>query len=384
MSRILKYVSPRELERFENAEFSKEAEAEEAVRKAEMEERVAKRLERNAKVPAMGRGSRMLAGLAASDGESVRRLGRPPGRGRGRRRGRGQGAFAMGMLGHGVVGISDDAVIEETQDAEVEDTLVDTLPDPEIAETSAESEPEEEEEGEEGDEDEPETTSPIMRSAFVANSALPVSPVHLYRGQPEVPDIDESDDASLSSAARQLLSERPVYLWDAEEDSSEEVIERPTKRRRTESVSSLHHPQVRRKPTISSQDAPAFERSPSEAEDTSSNASEGDIPPRPSEEADDEDAMDVVVPETQNGHINPAVDDNEAEEEQEFVIETILDHSFRDDVRYYMIKWEGYDSDHPDAKMWLPESELVHAPEMLAAYHERVRRKKRKGKTPLR
>ena len=83
VSRIMHYVSPRELERFENAEFRAEAEAEATARQAENEELARRRLAKNVVVATMGRGSRMLNGLESTKALAPRPRGRPRGQGRG-------------------------------------------------------------------------------------------------------------------------------------------------------------------------------------------------------------------------------------------------------------------------------------------------------------
>jgi hypothetical protein len=87
LSRILEYVSPDELERYENEQFKIEAQAEAEAMRVKAEEVAQRRLEKNARVPGAGKGSRMLSGLGL-DAEA-RRPGRPRGRGRGRGRAEG-------------------------------------------------------------------------------------------------------------------------------------------------------------------------------------------------------------------------------------------------------------------------------------------------------
>lgn len=63
LSRILHYVSPAELERFENEQFRMEAEAEAIALQAEMEDMARRRLQRNARVAKAGeRGGQVLGG----------------------------------------------------------------------------------------------------------------------------------------------------------------------------------------------------------------------------------------------------------------------------------------------------------------------------------
>jgi hypothetical protein len=77
LSAILNYVSPRELERFENERYKEEAELEAIVRRAEAEEKTRKRLEKNARASGVGK---PMSGESATPG-------RPSGRGRGQRHG---------------------------------------------------------------------------------------------------------------------------------------------------------------------------------------------------------------------------------------------------------------------------------------------------------
>lgn len=137
LSRILEFVSPDELERFENEQFRLEAETEEVAQRAEAEEVARRRLEKNARVPGTGNGSRMLSGLGL-DAET-RTRGRPRGRGRGRGRGSWRGRGALDMNSRPL----DDDMREELVEAEPVEALLRTEEELQdiIAETESEDEP---------------------------------------------------------------------------------------------------------------------------------------------------------------------------------------------------------------------------------------------------
>ena len=150
--RILHFVSPAELERYENEQFRLEAEAEAIAVRAEAEELAQRQLEKNARFDKVaGRGSRMLSGLGLPLEAHTRTRGRPRG---GRSRGRGR---SRGLVGSGP---------HHGNDA-VEPAMDDNATTPQ----------KEEEACEEDDEVFVQTSPGLMRSAFVTNSALPVTPV---------------------------------------------------------------------------------------------------------------------------------------------------------------------------------------------------------------
>lgn len=103
-SAILDYVSPRELERFENADFRRLTEAENAAFEAEIEDEARQRLARNYR-PKPGQTS---AAPVAAQRSGFR--GRPPGsRGtRGRGRGRGRPPGRGGLTSHSTTHLSQD------------------------------------------------------------------------------------------------------------------------------------------------------------------------------------------------------------------------------------------------------------------------------------
>jgi hypothetical protein len=250
VSAILKYVSQAELERYENKQFEIEAAAARDIRRVHAEELAQKRLERNTRVPEAGRESRMLSGLGLGSEASTRGRGSPRGR---RGRGYGRGVVSTQRVGSCAELLAEDRRMEELRRSEEEAELQREIP-----------ESEEEEEDDEADV-RAQVSPNMMRSAFVANSALPVSPVHrrlstslAHQGHPEVADIGEDteedtdtrgyDARSMSSAATQLRYE-DQYGGEVIENSDEVVFNPPLdaeeqgeeqqqrKRRRTMSMS---------------------------------------------------------------------------------------------------------------------------------------------------
>jgi hypothetical protein len=393
MSRILEFVSERELERFENNEFRLEAEADAAVKRDEAEEKVRKRLQRNA-VAGKGKGSRMLNGVGIDEEDAAASSGpsRPRIRGRGSGSGRGSGresGMVGGMLGSMAVALADLAEEDDEMPNEV-------APEPIVPETEDEEAGEEEEEEENGADDA--HISPIIRSSFVANSALPISPI-APRPHHEVAETEEEEeefDEPMSSAAAQLISERRVHKRpssDSEEKLDVEARSRPpAKRRRMQSVSiprrpaSLQHaipavriPSVKRRvdKVIELQDPPS---SSSSEESTStrstaapeSTAMHGNRPLHGHQSNVEEDQSDV---EEDQEDVDEDQDDKETSEEEEIAIEAILSHSYRDGIKLYLVKWEGPD----EATDWVPAADLENAPEMVAQYYQKIKRPKNKG-----
>lgn len=166
VSRILQYVSPSELERFENEQFRVEAEAQATADREEEEKQARRRTAKNARATGSGRGrgrgSRMLDGLGISklptrtrDGQARGRIGR-----------RGRGGLALSR-----------ELPEEMTEARPQDATA----------TSS------------GKEEQPRVASPnLMRSAFIANSALPPPP--LQHDHPEVPDINTASSPEASES----------------------------------------------------------------------------------------------------------------------------------------------------------------------------------------
>lgn len=204
---ILQYVSPRELERFENEQFRIEAEAQAVAEKEEEAEQVRRRMKQNARMA----GSKKVKGKQTPNG-----LDRDPelqstGKVRGQPRSKEKDGPVIDSAAHRELPQNEIARSEASQtDGPKPQTLED-----EIAETSIDLE------DIESEKDVPKPVSPgLMRSSFVANSALPLSPVQkhrlapsiaLRRCHPEVPDIGDSDtpsdgdeDGFMPSAAMQL------------------------------------------------------------------------------------------------------------------------------------------------------------------------------------
>ncbi|KAH9860338.1 hypothetical protein J1614_011668 [Plenodomus biglobosus] len=267
VSCILDYVSPFELERFENEQFSIEAEAEAVAARVEAEEVARRRLARNAREPVTGlsrgrgRGSRILSGLGLGMEalHAAPKRGRPRGsrgRGRGRYRGswRGRGQLALSSrLRHGSIG--EDIVNAESTGAfhHEEDDVTRV-----IDETDSE---------EESLPDEPVRSSPSrVGPAFITNSALPMSPVprrmasslNVRREVSASPHISESDvdlgksdTRSMSSAAVQLRQEYQFGERTIPESQTESTTSdrHRSKRRRTVSESSTSELPTSKAPT---------------------------------------------------------------------------------------------------------------------------------------
>jgi hypothetical protein len=335
LSRILDFVSPDELERYENEQFRIEAEAEAIAMRVEAEALARRRLERNKRMVA-------IAQRGLGPDQEARTRGRPRGRGRGRGRGswRGRSALVTNSQPHNedkqeeLVGVEPEATLRRVE----EDLQL------MIAET-------------ESDEDDFETPrgplSPsIARSAFVANSALPVSPV-LSRRRPSIiastqyddyesaMDPVNADERSISSAAMQLRIKEAVRgrTNESSEDGSSHSGHR-SKRRRTESTPPNH----RTSPVV-------LLGEQGRTEDDSEAEKNGEI----------EDGADT----SDNG-----------DDAEEHVVEAIIDH-YRDDVgkKWYLVKWQGYEDSHD----WLTDKDLEGAAELVAEYNAKVRRKKKRN-----
>ena len=363
-SRILENVSPRELERFEDAEFKAEAEAEAAVKRAEREEMEQRRLEKNAKVAGLGAEARM-----------AKELGRPRGsRGRRRGRGRGRGSSLMGgAMEH-----------EETDHAMA---MIVQHEDASLSRTISESEDETD------DMNRMATNSPdLMRSAFVANSALPVSPV-LRRPKQELLRIDDIEDAEdlLSESAQQLVFEEH-FQRTTSLDNIDDSRHR-SKRRKTESRS-RSRPRLQSELNITSPPASAYtishpvqrpiayeiiDESSPEPEPPAA-APSGYIPSRPLIMNRHAEMNTEPAPAPVAEYHNPTevIDDSplpnqeEDEAEQEYAIAAIIGYNRTKGQKYYLVRWEGYD----DAEDWLPAEDLAGAEEMVREYDEAVARRK--------
>lgn len=262
VSRILEFVSPRELERYENEDMRRAAEAEAVTRQAEAEERAQRQLGKNAWPPGAGRGKLLLSELDVDSVGMTMNKGRPSGgkghgrgrgkvRGGGKGRGRGRGGCGSRDRGgdRGRLRITLDGCVDEEEgigtpsermskdEDPMEGGMVSVTPVTRSLERSAmgtEYEPDFEEEV-------VHELSPIMRSAFVANSALPMSPLAVHRRQPKGQGMGDSDEEisermSLSSAASQLMFEMHQNEQPIPGPSEEERTR--VKRRRTNSASS--------------------------------------------------------------------------------------------------------------------------------------------------
>ncbi|KAL5122041.1 hypothetical protein ACEQ8H_000258 [Pleosporales sp. CAS-2024a] len=356
LSRILNYVSPDELERFENEQFRVEAEADAVARRTEAQELARRRLERNARVATVDGGHDALGG---SEVEHARRKGRPRGRGRGRGRGNRhpRPTFAPTGLHQEMredgVHVQPQALVRPEQEAHV------TMP-----ETASED-----------DDDlvgalQVRTSPKVARSAFVANSALPVSPAVTHRhslgiaaAQDDSTNTDgdvesdmglvSRDTRSMSSAEMQLRNEE--HVPERSDDTSAGLGDgHRIKRRRSESTKT-RFPSGRRALAPMSSKASMME-SPGASDGLDDVVSEEAI--AESSEEDDSDSRD--------------------EDAEEYVVESIMEHYRDSGKKYYLVKWQGYE----DSFDWLPEENLAGAAEMVAAYNEKVRRKKKMGSKP--
>ncbi|KAH6629863.1 hypothetical protein C7974DRAFT_194671 [Boeremia exigua] len=391
VSRILQYVSPRELERFENEQFRIEAEAQAVADREDEEEQIRRRMQKNARAGGgRGRGGHMLDsfGIDPELQTSNTSRGRPKGRGRGRGRGRGSWRGKGGLLSGAMRSL--EFVQDEIVDSEPSGTKNHEPPisRDEIAETSSESE-----------NDLPGPSSPgLMRSAFITSSALPLSPVQphrpvspnpLRRANPEVPDIgtdansEESEHDSVSSAAMQLQFEDDlgeVAIAVTVSEGSDEGDGHRRKRYKTESMTPQH--------TLMFPRSSQIEESTSESEDDSVPA---DPPPTikghknhdaslythttvpASLSAPHERAL--SVDETPSVSEDDEDDDDDDDDAEEYIVEEIIEH-YHDETgrKFYLVKWEGYKDSHD----WLPEEDLAGAAELVTDYNEKVRRRKRK------
>ena len=327
LSCILRYVSPDELERFENEQFRNEAELEAVVVRADAEELAQRCLAKNG----VGRGVGMTSGLGL--GEEVRTRGRPRGRGRGR--------------AHRPRGMSEERLVDVEVDIHDADELQRVVEDSEGDEARriiAKSD-------EESEEDVLAQTSPgLARSAFVANSALPLSPV-IPRRRSSVALISpgtsttqseagDSDTASISSAALQLR---------LEDHARGSIIERET-------VPSNRHRSKRRR---------------RESEGAQSNASAQRALTHTSSASPDK----LSHPSPHTNPVQPASDPSS--DTESYTISNILSH-YRSPsgTKYYLVKWVEYE----DSQDWLPEEELGSAQELVDEYMRGYREKRRVAK----
>jgi hypothetical protein len=246
-------------------------------------------------------------------------------------------------------------------------------------------------------EEDSEAPSPnLARSAFVANSALPVSPVASHRRPSGIPikrrtqfeDAEEDSDVqmvdadarSMSSAAMQLrIEDDHRGRSDTVSDSEGSQHDRHrSKRRRTESTASNGRKPIAQPRQTHSHNsfAQPIAESFSEA-DSSPNESIAVCPPAP--------VYSSLQPHNTNGSSarapsQPPPEEHESEDEdededadaEEYIVEAIIEHYRDAGNKYYLVKWQGYE----DSFDWLPEKDLEGAAELVAEYNERVRRKK--------
>jgi hypothetical protein len=373
LSCILRYVSPDELERFENERFRNEAKIETVAVRADAEELANRRLAKNG----VGRGTHMTNGLGL--GEEIRTRGRSRGRGRGR--GRQPRATSQ----------------ERLVDAEV-DTAIPR--DDELGRNVENSESGEGDEpqriiansetgDDESEEDMPAQISPgLARSAFVANSALPLSPVIPHRRSFAAPippypfatskthsDAVDNDTASISSAAMQLRLEDDARgsTMDPESEASDR---HRSKRRRTESVVLDQRAQSK-----GSVRRASSKRSSTRPEESESESSDKLAPARPSSQhahTHHNDLNAIPDPVKTSNHTpstpSPSLASAAASDTELYVVEAILEH-YRDETgtKFYLVKWAGYEDSHD----WLPEEELGSAAELVAEYMREYREKRK-------
>jgi hypothetical protein len=290
-----------------------------------------------------------------------------------------------------------------------------------LHQTEGEEDEVEEDEVEEDEDMEP--TSPsspqVRRSAFVANSALLVSPVASHHNpiamaldeeehssiadvdglELEVQDAHES--ASISETSTQFRSEvdfDAIAIDQTEDKIMEDTVEhqnmedygRQSKRRRTEGVAPQRHSSSTTSILATSDPRRRLN---------------GDRPPRPAASSQQavtgpmDRYLTAQSQSTTNGVIVDTMhiqaqsisaqhesegesegeneNDTEGENAEEYAVEAVLEHFYDDEgVKYYLVKWEGYEDSHD----WLTEEELQGAPEIVAEYNERVRRRKGKQK----
>ena len=298
---------------------------------------------------------------------------------RGRPRGRGRGSWrARGGVASGAMRVNEIAQ-DEIFDSEPSQTHMqrtETIGS-EVPETSSESE-----------DDLAEPLSPgLMRSAFVTNSALPVSPVQQYRfGGPAalrrtnpVPDIND-DDESMLSDAMQLQVEGghgDTISTGSGSDDLGDRDRRGTKRPRTESATPQHTLMF---PPSSQIEVP-------ESED-SSIPTDHRLSSVEAHQYNDADfkthlALRTGLSSSQYAKLSPddAPDDSEEgsddEDAEEYVVEAINEHYYDDDGRkFYLVKWQGYE----DSYDWLPKEDLEGAAELVHKYDESIKRNKGKTK----
>ncbi|CAN9385434.1 unnamed protein product [Alternaria alternata] len=315
-TRIMQYVSPAELERYETEQFRLEAEAEAVAIRTEAEDLARRQLHKNTKLPSTNRGSRMLSGLELPVSLPTRARGRPR-----RSRGRGKGRTR-------------DLVFDSRQlEDETREELVDSEPITTHCLTDYVRQP-------------IQTSPGVARSAFVANSALPVSsiPTKLSTSLPQQGHtglLDLDNDVGLARASRVA---KPLS------NTSDDML--------------LHTPLL-------------FDQSSTTASD-----SDDTIPaqPPPHHESNDDVDNDTIhmhaVPSDNHSSEYSKKYEEDAEGAEEYVVEAIVNHFQEDGKKYYLVKWDGYEDSHD----WLPEEDLEGAADLVAEYNERLGGKNKKVK----
>ena len=312
-TRIMQYVSPAELERYETEQFRLEAEAEAVAIRTEAEDLARRQLHKNTKLPSNNRGSRMLIGLELPVILPTRARGRlRRSRGRGRRRTRDL-VFDSRQL--------EDETHEELVDSETH-CLTDYTRQP------------------------IQTSSGVARSAFVANSALPVSsiPTRLSTSLPQQGHTGLSDPNKDVGLARASRDAKPLS------NTSDDML--------------LHTPLL-------------FDQS-----STTVSNSDDTIPahPPPHHESNDDVDNDTIHMHTVSSDSHSleysTKDEEDAEGAEEYVVEAIVNHFQEDRKKYYLVKWDGYEDSHD----WLPEEDLGGAADLVAEYNERLGGKNKKVK----
>ncbi|KAF2463548.1 uncharacterized protein BDR25DRAFT_108071 [Lindgomyces ingoldianus] len=364
LSRIDHYASKWEQQRFENAEFKAARNAAEVARRAGIEAQEKKYLAvnfRNSRAPSRMDGAASTATLSHAAG-----------RGRGRRRGYGLGRGRESVHGHRSGRGDHVNLVDHTPDAFNEAAILDSQEDDDADAVSLKPPPGLHHEApsnrasNESDGDVPPLSPSLMRSSFIANSALVASPT-IPRIHPEVLDIDDNT-SSMSSAAQQLMSERQVRKRLSSDENVDEL--------QVADGAAWHHSKRRRTESVSLSPKPGRPKN-SLAEQPHSSLEDESISESSSEDRRNDHIGDI----TPQGHGHDQ-EQNEKEHEGEdleiFTVENIVSHTYQNDKKVYLVKWEGVDK----AEDWLTEEELEGAADMLAEYKARIERpvfRKNKG-----
>jgi hypothetical protein len=390
----LQMVSPAELERYETEQFRIEAEAEAIAMRTEAEYLARRQLQKNAKAPNTNKRSHMLSGLGRAVEPSARARGRSRGR-RGRGRGRSRGLMLSFRQ------LTDD----------MDEELVDIEP-------TAFKRPTE-------NIRQPMQISPgVVRSAFVANSALSVSPVlqtfstsYPQQEHSDLSELEDEEDVTLAGRAAKSITSAtmqscdlpaPTIEVEGEDDSKDYLYNRP---RGMESISSSQLLPVTATISPSTDEflqavsivAPSSVRDSSPSATVSltavdvsqhtTHSSDGSPiavsdsddalhaqPPPPSHEINEDMNNDIIHMHTTHSDPQSLEHENndcaDADGAEEYVVEAIIEHFQEDGKMYYLVKWEGYEDSHD----WLPEEDLDGAADLVAEYKERVGGKNKRVK----